>query len=195
MTVFQLILLAASAFFAFKVFEHIQTLQNPQDKNNEPRRADAFSIFSPEALTQRADEAFENGDSQKALALLIEADAKESNNSEVIFKIGYILQQQGDDIQALDYYKKAIEIDKDNEFIHNSMASIYRKNREYISAKLHLNASINIDKENPITYYNYGNLLVDMKKNDEAIEMYEKALQINPDFVEAKQELDRLKQV
>ena len=196
MTVFQLLMLGASAFFAFKIYEHIQTLQEPEDTEmtpgDEPKSVDAFSPFDPEALVQKADEAFEQKDFQKALALLNEANVKKPNNSEILFKIGYILQLQNDNDEALNYYKEAIELDKDNEFIHNSMASLYRKNGEFISAKMHLHASLEIDDESPITYYNYGNLLVDMHKNDEAIEMYKKALEINPDFTEAQEELDKL---
>jgi tetratricopeptide (TPR) repeat protein len=44
-----------------------------------------------------------------------------------------------------------------------------------------------------VTYYNYGNLLVDMQHNEEAVAMYEKAIEINPDFAEAKEELAKLK--
>ena len=196
MTVFQLLMLGASAFFAFKIYEHIQTLQEPEDaemtSGDEPKRVDAFSPFDPEALVEKADEAFADKDFQKALALLNEANVKKPNDSEIVFKIGYILQQQGDNDEALNYYKEALELDKDNEFIHNSMASIYRKNSEFTSAKMHLHASLELDNANPITYYNYGNLLVDMQKDDEAIEMYKKALEINPDFTEAQEELDKL---
>ena len=203
MTVFQLLMLGASAYFAFKIYEHIQTLQEPEQKNDETydvevqttqetRTADAFSTFSPEALVLRADEAFENSDSEKALALLNEADAKEPNNSEILFKIAYILQDGGDNESALKYYKLALELDQENEYIHNSMASIYRQNGEYTSAKIQLKASIDIDDNNPITYYNYGNLLVDIGNNEEAISMYEKAIEINPDFSEAKDELAKL---
>ncbi len=204
MTVFQLLMLGASAYFAFKIYEHIQTLQEPEQpkdsgyndedssQESENRTADAFSTFSPEALILRADEAFENSDSEKALALLNEANAKEPDNPETLFKIAYILQDGGDNESAIKYYKLALEIDKENEYIHNSMASIYRQNGEFTSAKIHLKASIDIDENNPITYYNYGNLLVDMANNEEAIIMYEKAIEINPDFLEAKDELAKL---
>ena len=202
MTVFQLLMLGASAFFAFKIYEHIQTLQEPQDRDNndydEPpsdtdnRSADAFSTFSPEALVQKADVAFEEEDFVRALALLNEANAKEPNNSEIIFKIAYILQKSGDNEEAIKYYKQALELDKENEFIHNSMASIYRVNGEYTSAKIHLKASLDIDSENSITYYNYGNLLVDTQNFEEAIMMYEKAIELNPDFLEARDELAKL---
>ena len=199
MTVFQLLMLGASAFFAFKIYEHIQTLQEPEDRvvdnssDEEPKSADAFSPFSPEALIEKADIAYEEDDFKKALALLIEANAKDPQNSDILFKIGYILQKSGDNDEALNYYKDALELDKNNEFIHNAMASIYRANGEFSSAKLHIQASIEIDDENPITYYNYGNLFMDMKHKEESIAMYQKAIELNPDFVEAKEELEKLK--
>ncbi len=66
------------------------------------------------------------------------------------------------------------------------------KTAEFTSAKMHLHASLEIDDKNPITYYNYGNLLVDMQRDEEAIEMYKKALEINPEFTEAKEEIEKL---
>lgn len=198
MTLFQIIMLAASGYFAFKIYEHIQTLKevNPEEdvsSQETPRTAEAFSTFSPESLIQRADEAFENDDKEKALALLIEANAKDANNPDTLFKIAYILGQQGNFDDALEYYKEALNVDEENEFVHNAMASIYRQKEEYASAKMHLNASLEIDNTNPVTYYNFGNLLVDMHKNEEAIKMYEKALELQPDFDEVKEELEKLR--
>ena len=200
MTVFQLLMLGASAFFAFKIYEHIQTLKEPEAQNNndyaddnQDKSAEAFSPFSPEALIEKADEAFEVEDYQKALALLIEANAKDTSNPDTLFKIAYILQKSGDNEEAIKYYKEALEVDKDNEFIHNAMASIYRANGEFTSAKMHLNNSLELDDQNPITYYNYGNLYVDMEHPEEAIAMYEKAVELHPEFEEAKQELENLK--
>ena len=197
MTIFQLLMLGASAYFAFKIYEHMQTLKDPdeneeQNKNQDTRSVDAFSTFSPESLIKRADEAFETGDLQKAFALLTEADAKDPKNPDTLFKMAYILQQKDDNASALNYYKGALELDTDNEYIHNAMASIYRENKEFASAKMHLNASVNIEPNNATTYYNFGNLLVDMQHLDEAKEMYKKAIEINNDFVEAKEELEKL---
>jgi len=201
MTVFQLLMLGASAYFAFKIYEHIQTLQEPELKNNNvPSREDdieksinTFSPFSANKLVEKADDAFEEEDYKKALALLSEANEKDTNNADILFKIAYILQKSGDNDEALKYYKEALELDKENEYIYNSMASIYRSNGEFTSAKMQLHSSLELDPYNPITYYNYGNLLVDMQQDDEAIEMYKKALEIKPDFEEAKQEIEILK--
>ncbi len=197
MTVFQLLMLGASAFFAFKIYEHIQTLKDSKNESGESsgnanKTAHTFSPFSPEALMIKADAAFEEKDFTKALAFLTEANAKEANNPEILFKTAYILQMSGDDEEAMKYYKQALEVDKENEFIHNAMASLYRKKGEYASAKMHLEASLAIDESNPVTYYNFGNLLVDMKHNEEAIAMYQKALQINPELTQAQEELAKL---
>lgn len=197
MTLFQLLMLGASAFFAYKVYEHIQTLKDSDvgEGGSSPevkKSAEAFSPFDPEALIIKADEEFEAGNLQKAFALLKEANAKEAQNSDVLFKMGYILQQLGDNEEALKYYKEALELDKENEFIHNSIASVYRAKGEFVSARMHLSASLALDDKNPITYYNYGNLLVDMKHLEEAKEMYKNALALKEDFKEAQEELEKL---
>jgi len=197
MTIFQLLMLGASAFFAFKIFQHIQTLQDPQPNSQDgnedgPRSADAFSTFDSSSLIEKGDEALEGGDLQKALAIYSEANIKEPNSIETLFKMGYTLGLQDRDDEALEYYKEALKLDKDNSYIHQAMASIYRKNGEYASAKLHLNSLVELDDSNPITYYNYGNLYADMEHMEEAKRMYLKALELNPDFKEAKEELEKL---
>jgi len=197
MTVFQLLMLGASAFFAFKIYQHIQTLQDPQPNSREsdedtPRSADAFSTFDSSSLIEKGDEALEDGDLQKALAIYSEANIKEPNSADTLFKMGYTLGLQERDDEALEYYKEVLELDKSNTYTHQAMASIYRKNKEYASSKLHLNALVDIDDSNPITFYNYGNLLVDMEHFEEAKEMYKNAIELNPDFVEAKEELEKL---
>lgn len=189
MTPFQIIMLAASAFFAFKVYEHIQALQD-----SDPRSDVMSSSSELEDLLLRADKAFDEADLKSALALYIEVNAKESQNSEILFKMGYIAQQLGDNSEALKYYKEALQKDDNNEYIHNAIATIYRAEGEFVSAKMHLNASLSIDDQNATTYYNYGNLLVDMKHTDEAIEMYKRAIELKKDFKEAEDELEKLKE-
>ncbi len=192
MTLFQLLMLGASAFFAYKIYEHIQTLQDPQEHDNDGRSADAFSTFDASSLIEKADEAMQKGDLQKALAIYSEANIKVPKDAETLFKMGYVLAQQNRDDEAMEYYKEALELDTNNTYIHQAMASLYRKMGEFASARNHLDASLDIDDKNPITYYNYGNLLVDMKHFDEAKEMYKKALELDADFTEAKEELAKL---
>ena len=196
MTLFQLLMLGASAYFAIKIYEHIGTLKDePNEGENdfkESRTQKAFSTFSPDVLMQRADEAFENEDYEKAVALLEEINAKKAEDDEVLFKLGYILQKLGKRDESLRYYKEALELDRENEYIYNAMASLYREHGEYTSAQIQLKASLERNENNPQTYYNYGNLLVDMKNIEEAKEMYKKAIELDGEFKEAKEELQKL---
>jgi len=191
MTLFQLLMLGASAFFAYKIYEHIQTLQDPQEPHNTDKKSDNFD---GSGLIQEGDAKMEEGDYRKALAIYSEANYKEPKNPETLFKIAYTLMQQNRDEEALEYLKEAVELDKNDTFIHQALASVYRKLGEYASARNHLNVSLALDSNNPITYYNYGNLLVDMKHFEEAKEMYKKALELDNDFQEAQEELRKLQE-
>ena len=105
MSIFQILMLGASAYFAFKIYEHVQTLQDPQEsstdlnQNKQLRSADAFSLFDSSTLMQKADEARENNDFDKALAIYSEANIKAPKNAETLFKMGYtlILQERFDE--------------------------------------------------------------------------------------------------
>lgn len=151
-----------------------------------------FSPYSVEELIESADEAYQDENPQKALSLLNEANLKETGNAEILFKLGFISAKLGDNTSAINYYKESLDVDKNDEFVHNSLASVYRAEGEFASAKMHLNDSLALDDSNPVTYYNYGNLMVDMKNEDVAREMYTRALELNPEFEEAKEELEKL---
>ena len=195
MTLFQLIMLGISAFFAYQVYQHIQTLQDPVKEEEDGRSKDAFSPFDAEALVAKADEAMEVGDLQKALAIYKEADIKAPKNPETLFKMGYVLAQQDRDDEALEYYQEALSLDEQNTYIHQALASLYRKMKAYEKAQEHIKRSLEIDDKNPITYFNYGNLLQDMGEKQKAKEMYKKALELDSTLDAAKEELQKLKEM
>jgi len=199
MTMFQLLMLGGSAYFAYQIYKHIQTLEEPEKKvqddavDTDVRTVKAFSTSSAKELVDKADVEFENKDLKKALALLREADQKEPHNADTIYKMAYILQQTSSSEEALNLYLEASELDPTNEYIHNAIASIYRKDGKYESAKKHLQKSLDIESSNYLTYFNFGNLLVDMGQKDEALKMYEKALQLEPSAQNIKDEIEKLK--
>lgn len=186
MTVFQLIMLGASAFFAYKIYEHIQTLQDPNsdDTSKQPENIDH--------LIDQGDEEMQKGDFQKALAIYSEANYKTPNNVEVIFKMGFALVEQERYDEAIEAFYSALKLDDNNPAIYQALASAYRKSGDLDKAKYNLDAALLINDKNPITYYNYGNLLVEMNNKVDAKEMYTKALELNPEFAEAKEELEKL---
>jgi len=134
MTFFQLLMLGASAFFAYKIYEHIQTLQDPQDggkgdgRSQAPQRtAEAFSTFDSSSLLEKADEARENGELDKALAIYSEANIKEPHNAETLFKMGYTLKEQERYDEALEYFIESLEQDDANPFAYLELSNVYKE--------------------------------------------------------------------
>jgi tetratricopeptide (TPR) repeat protein len=189
MTIFQLLLLGATAFFAYKVYEHINTLEDPPPAA--PQR-DSFSPIDPEALMEKADEAFMQEDYRRAAALLEEAHVKAPKNDEILMKLGFVLAKNGDLQSAIEVYKKALLIDSSDDVVHNAIASLYRRTSEFDKAKEHYEKALELDDAYEVTYYNYANLLVQLGEKERAKALYEKALEIRDDFVEARQELQKL---
>ena len=169
---------------------HIQKLED-QEKNDKDE-TEIFFNMDARTLEKRADEFFISGDLEKAFVLLDHANIKEPHNAEILGKIGFILAKLGRDNEAISYYQEALNSDYDNEMLHNALASLYRKNGVYEKAQNHYEESLKINSSYDITYYNYGNLLADMQRKSEAYEMYKKALELNPDFTEAKEEMTKL---
>jgi len=150
MTLFQILMLGASAYFAYKIYEHIQTLQDPTDDSSEDsveRTADAFSPFDSTELIQKADDEMQKGNLDKALAIYSEANIKEPNNDEVLFKMGLSLAHQNRGEEALEYFQESLAIDASNPFTHLEMAFVYIKQEEFASARTHLNAALEIDPQ------------------------------------------------
>lgn len=194
MTIFQILMLGMAAFFSYKVYQHVQNLEdNDQNDKPTPRSQNGFSPFDPEQLVKKADEAFMAGDLQKAFALLDEANVKDPSNPDILGKMGYISAQEERDNEAISYYQEALGIDKYNDTMHNALASLFRKIGDFPKAEEHYKKALEIDDEYDVTYFNYANLLVDMNQYDEALKMYEKALELNPELEEAKAEIQKIK--
>jgi len=153
MTLIQIIMLAASAFFAYKIYEHINTLkdeeagQKRQEGDEGSRSMDAFSTADAQTLIERADEAMQEGNFDKALAIYSEANIKEPKNDETLFKMGYTLAKQKRYDEALEYFHDALEIDKENPFTHLEMGNIYKINGEFASARNHYNLALELDPQ------------------------------------------------
>lgn len=190
MTFFQILMLGASAFFAFRIYQHIQTLQDLPEAKHEGNISS--SGFDPSMLIARADIAVQESRFQDALELLQEADAKDPNNAQTLFKLGFVASAVGRVDEAITYYQNSLKIDNNDEFVHNALASQYRKIGKFEEAQGHLQDSLAIDGDNAVTHYNYGNLLVDMGEIEKARESYENAIAIDSSFAQAREELEKL---
>jgi len=124
MTIFQLLMLGASAYFAFKIYEHIQTLQEPNQNDSSTSHNSMVDI---DTLIEDADKAREDNNLDRALAIYSEAKQKDPKNAEVLFKMGYTMMLQDRDDEALEYFLESLEFDDTNPFAYKEIAKIYEK--------------------------------------------------------------------
>ncbi len=189
MTIMQLILLGASAFFAFKVYEHMQGLQDSDETMDEAEVIE--EKVDIDALVEEADKAYDAGHLLEARELLQKAHDHDSSVPELANRLGFVLGKMGNHEEALKLYNHALSL-REEDVTHLAIASQLRELGRFDEAEEHYKKAISLDGEYEVTYFNYANLLVDMKRIAEAKMMYEKALEIAPDLEAAKEELEKL---
>jgi len=145
MSVFQLLMLGASAYFAFKIYEHIQTLQEPdlRDDDNPPR----LSEDDIESLIEEGDKEREEGRFERALAIYSEAKANQPQNAEVLFKMGYTMSQLERYDEALEYFEDSLEYDDQNPFTYLEISKIYKKMGDDEKAKVYYKKGVELDED------------------------------------------------
>ena len=82
--------------------------------------------------------------------------------------------------EAIKYYNKAIENNKNYISAYYNIAEIYKKQKDFDKAKEYYEKTIQISPDYIYPYYQIGNLYFDKKEYDIAIDWYKKALEIEP---------------
>ncbi len=188
MGTFQILMLAATLFFAYQIYRHVQTLEDSSPKNAQPDIPETTEL-STSTLVDKADVAYELGELDNAKSMLEEALTLEPENSEILNKLAFVTAKSGDRLKGIELYERSLELDENDDLAHNAIASLYRSENAYERAQDHYLKAIEIDASYAQTYYNYANLLVDMGEIEEARNMYKRALDLQRDFPEAREAL------
>ena len=89
--------------------------------------------------------------------------------------------------KAIEYYRKATEINPTFSTAYNLMGYAYRQNNDFASAEKSFQRYIELIPNDPNPYDSYAELLLKMGRFDEAIAQYRKALAIEANFLNAYQ--------
>ena len=201
MTTFQLILFAITAFFAYQVYKHVNSLE---DGDTKPRPFDDGGIesdikeFTPKTiytvkeLIAQADEAYEKGELDKALMILREANYQKPYDAEILYKIGFILYKQEDYQNAIEALEDALKGDDQDPAIYALMASSYRAQGNLPQASKMIQKALELENDNAVYHFNYANILQDLGHLEDAIEEYKKALELDSSLDAAKEEIEKL---
>lgn len=190
MTLFQIIMMAAAAFFAYQVYRYIQ---NMNDETQHAFEAEPREVLpSVDELIAKADEAYRDDQIEIAKERFSEIVQTDDNNAESRNKLAFIYAKEGNVDMARELYLESLEINGKDDMTHNALGKLYLENQELEKAKEHFEAAIDIDDNYELTWCNYGDLLFAMNQKEKAKEMYEKALQIDPEFERAHTGLARI---
>lgn len=201
MTLFQIILLAASVFFAYQIYKFVNTLKDgeanlPSDTGRRDTAAPAQPPrqSSPDAteLLEKADAAYAEGNSGDARLYLERAEKLDPDNPEVLNKLAFLLTKDREYEAALEKYNRSLMLDPEDDLTHNAAAAVLRKLGRFDEAQEHYKSAVDIDAGYEETYYNYGQLLVEKGDAAGARMMFEKALELKPDYAEARTALEAL---
>ncbi len=203
MTLFQLILLGLTAFFAYQVYKHINSLEDkpsggapkPFDDGGIHKDIEELSpqtIYTVKELIEQADEAYENGDLDKALMILREANYRKPFDAEILYKIGFIHYKKGVYQDAIEALEDALKGDDKDPATYALMASSYRAKKQYAKAGEMIRKALRLEPENAIYHFNYANILQDLGHIQDAIGEYKKALELDGELEAAKEEIEKL---
>ncbi|HJP92474.1 MAG TPA: tetratricopeptide repeat protein [Pyrinomonadaceae bacterium] len=157
---------------AKEFFEHLKKAVALSDKASDGER-----------MLIQANEAGANGNPTQQKEILEKLVAAYPNDERAHFNLGGYYFGQQDFPQAIAHYKKATEIAPDYSTAFNILGYAYRQNEAYADAENAFKQYIALIPNDPNPYDSYAELLLKMGRFDEAITQYNKALAVDPNFV------------
>jgi len=123
---------------------------------------------------------------------MLEDVIKQYENTTVYGSLGYILIASGDLDKALEFNLKAYEYNDSNGIIVDNLAQTYYLRKDYQKAEELYKKLMELKPAFPEAYYNYGLVLLQLGKNQEAYESMQKALQYEFSYLSTitKQEVE-----
>ncbi len=141
---------------------------------------------SKKELFNSASEKIKLKDYQGAIVIYNNLVNKDSTNAEAFLLMGNCYDSLNDNVSALKYFSKAIELNSKSEYALIGRASVRMNVFQIKAGIIDINKAIEINPKNPISYNVRGNLKQRQhsldKNNDskEIIEDYELALKLKP---------------
>src|SRR5215510_36908 len=132
-------------------------------------------------------EAGANGNVAKQKEYLEQLVAAYPNDERANFALGGYYFGQQDFPQAIQYYKKATELNPNFSSAFNLLGYAYRQNVDYPNSESAFKKYIELIPNDPNPYDSYAELLLKMGKFDDSITQYRKAVSIDTNFINAHQ--------
>lgn len=127
----------------------------------------------------------EQGQTQQALDSARQAVDKDKNNAEAHNLLGLIYMSQSQFDKAAEQLRDAVRINPYFTDAHNQLGVCYRETKEYDKALKEFEIALNDKnfKTPEKVFLNLGNLYVDQGVMSEAVRSFQRAVEVNPNYV------------
>lgn len=159
----------------------------------DPMARDKFRLLEKNFL-ENAKSLMEKGRHEEAKNQFRGALAANENSVTAFMGLSEAYKSMGDEKAAEDAFESALALDKRPEDMHeyNRMGIEARRKKNYYQAIRAFDKAISFDPDDPILYYNKAMVFVAQMKFQEAGELLEKSIELNPNFSEAKETLSKV---
>lgn len=115
------------------------------------------------------------------------------------FAKGIALEEDpGAQLEAIEAYQQAIELDPGHAAAHINLGTLYYNRQNYAQAEAHYRNAVEADSKYALAYFDLGNVLDETGRLQEAIRSYKQALVLAPTYADAHYNLalayEKLKQ-
>jgi len=124
---------------------------------------------------------YELEDFNNALKYGEQAESLNGNAGDLQEMLGNIYQSRRDNERAISAYKRALELEGNKSEIMISLAVAYLRAGENVAARELLISTIDSDPKNNTAYQYLGYCLLRLKQTDEAIDSYNRAIELKED--------------
>jgi tetratricopeptide (TPR) repeat protein len=135
--------------------------------------------------------AYDAGDYQSAVSFFLEATRLDPRYGEAFYGLGKSYEAMNMNRQALNAYLDAVSVQPSHGGAHARAGILYFKMREYGPAETHLKRATEYAPADPMPFYYLGEIYRMQGNCKASVDMYKKALALNPGLLDAKEGLRR----
>lgn len=186
MTMMQFLLLAITAYFAYEVYKHINTLESKGSAEPAPEPVNApvaptLTPTSADALIAQADDAFGSQNFRDARTYLERAEKLDPDSPQIANKLGVVLDKLDESEEAMKQFQKALRLEPQNDLAHLYLAGIYEQKQRHDEARIHYEEAIAIDETFDEAHLRYAKMLERLGDKSLACDHYRKAEKLGAD--------------
>jgi tetratricopeptide (TPR) repeat protein len=109
-----------------------------------------------------------------------------AENASEFFARGIALEEDpAAQVEAIEAYKKAIELDPTHAAAHINLGTLYYNRRDYASAEKHYRQAIEVDPRYALAYFDLGNVLDETGRLQDAVKAYKDAITLASTYADA----------